>query len=187
MKAGVTYVPRSELEAIARAEGCKIEEQRSFFKITKPGSKSDNKLYLAKTVNVARVDLSGFKLKDSAELVRNLGGESFGMVHQMLRFDRTAEEISAAFRFLCRELVTFESLPKKPKGRPVGLKGSKKLTTPVQIQLAPEADPATEIATLKAKLTKLQEFAKSRNMPVSPKTIAQIENRINELQPRITG
>ena len=122
-KTGINPVPRSEFERIAKKEGCTLEQMASCIKVTK--GKSPNRLYITNPTQCARVDISNFDHPNS-DWVRNLGGESFGKVHQMLRFDRPIGDIIQAFRVLCKGLEGFESHPKKDCPRPAGFKRSRR-------------------------------------------------------------
>jgi hypothetical protein len=179
-KPGENSVPRSELEAIARSEGCTLEAMASCIKVQK--GKSPNRLYVTNPLACSRVDISNFDHPDMA-IVRNLGGESFGHVHQMLRFDRPVEDIKASFRLLCRGLDTFESHPKRERGRPVALKGSRRRTEMggPDVQVQTEETPTQHAERLIAHYNKIKEYARSIGAPISRRTVAEMTAKVEAL------
>ena len=183
MKATETYINQDDLVTIAKEAGCEVDEQKSYLKVSKPGVK-DQLLYIAKTAKVARVDLSGFELKEP-EVARYLGGEKFGRVHYQLRFDKPAAHIKAHFKQLCEGLGKFVSLPKSKRGRPVGLKGSKKQGAAV-IEVKSELTPQQTIDFLVAELNKNRELAKKMGSNLSKKTELEYSQRIEELRKQIS-
>lgn len=182
MKPTETYIPREELLSIAREAGCEILEQKSYFKISRPGVKKQL-LYVAKTNGVARVDLSGFELKEP-EVARYLGGEKQGRVHYQLRFDHPAEHIKHHFRQLCEGLGSFVSLPESKRGRPVALKGSRQQGAPVVVIQA-ELSPQQMIDKLVSDLEKKRKLAKEYGSPLSKKTEKEFADKLEELRRQI--
>ena len=181
MKADVTYIPQEEMLAIARSAGCVIEEQ-SYFKITRPGIE-DQILYIPKTKLTGRVDLSGFELKEP-EVARYLGGEKNGRVHYQLRFDKPADHIKFHFRQLCEGLGRFTSLPKSKKGRPVGLKGSRKREMPVVV-IQPQMSTQETIDRLVSELDTKRSLARKIGTPLSRRTEREYTEKIEELRKQI--
>lgn len=94
MKKGTNYIPQSDLEKLARELGLTVVEQKGFIKVA---ADSKHRVYIAKTKLVGRVDLSGFKTSGIPGVV-DLGGESFGMVHQQIDFTRPAPETLETFQ-----------------------------------------------------------------------------------------
>ena len=182
MKAEHTYIPQEEMLAIAREAGCDIEEQKSYYKITRGGG-TEQILYVAKTRGVARVDLSGFELKEP-EVARYLGGEKFGRVHYMLRFDKPAAHIKSHFRQLCLGLGGFVSLPKSKRGRPVGLKGSHKLEQPVVV-IQSELSPQQMMERLVEERDQKRAVARKMGFPLSRKTEEEYSEKIEEMRKRL--
>lgn len=182
VKAGNNGVPREQLLAIAREAGCVVEEQASYIKISRAGVK-DQLLYVALTNDVGRVDLSGFELNEP-EVTRYLGGEKFGRVHYQLRFDKPVAHIKAHFKQLCEGLGRFKSLPKSKRGRPVGLKGSKKLGAAV-VTVKSELTPQQTIDFLVSELEKKRELAKKMGSNLSKKTELEYTKKIEELRKQI--
>lgn len=185
MKAENTYVPIEKLMQIAKDSGCDIEEQKSYFKVSRDGNKKQL-LYIAKTVKVgvARVDLSGFELKQP-EVARYLGGEKFGRVHYQLRFDKPMGHILIHFKQLCDNLGSFVSLPESKRGRPVGLKGSKKQDVGVVVVKSDKTIPE-QIDALVAELDAKRKKAKEMGFPLSKKTELEYNNKIEELRKQVT-
>jgi hypothetical protein len=185
MKAENTYIPIEEMLVIARGSGCEIEEQKSYYKISKPGNK-EQLLYVAKAKKLCgRVDLSGFELKEP-EVARYLGGEKFGRVHYQLRFDKPEGHIKIHFKQLCDNLGKFTSLPKSQRGRPVGLKGSKKLSVQSVVVVKSEKTPKETIDILVAELEKKRGLAKQYGGTLSKKTEKEYLEKIEELRKQIT-
>jgi DNA-binding transcriptional MerR regulator len=182
MKTENNYISRAEMIAIAREAGCQIEEQASYLKVSRDGSE-EQLLYVAKTERVARVDLSGFELKEPG-VARYLGGEKFGRVHYQLRFDLPVENIKIHFRKLCEGLGKWVSLPRSKRGRPVGLKGSKKLATPMVV-VRTEETPQQTIDRLVAELAKKRALANEIGAPLSKKTEKEYNDKIEEQRKRL--
>jgi hypothetical protein len=179
-KAGESSVPRGDLEQIARDEGCVLEQMASCIKVTK--GKSQNRLYITNPTACSRVDVSNFDHPDTS-IVRNLGGESFGKVHQMLRFDRPVADIKEAFRLLCRGLDTFQSHAKKERARPAAMKGSKRKgeVGGPDVEVQAEETPRQHADRLIAHYRKIKDYAESVGAPVSKKTIAEMQAKVEAL------
>lgn len=180
-KQGINPVNRGEFERIAKEEGCELTSMASCIKVTK--GKSQNRLYITNPLQCARVDVSGFDYSD-LEVVRNLGGESFGKVHQMLRFDRPVETILAGFRLLCKGLDTFEAHPKKERPRPVGFRGSKRKpgqVTGPSVEVKAEETPVQHAERLIAHYRKIKKYSEMTGIPVSPKTVAEMTAKVEAL------
>jgi hypothetical protein len=183
MKAESTYIPVDEMVQIAKDSGCVIEEQKSYFKITRNGNK-EQIIYVARTKGVGRVDLSGFELKEP-EVARYLGGEKFGRVHYQLRFDRPEGHIRSHFKQLCSNLGNFTSLPKSKRGRPVGLRGSKKQEVAV-VMVKTDMTIPEQIDALVAELNKKRELAKKMGSNLSKKTELEYNNKLEELRKQVS-
>lgn len=182
MKPNLNYVPREQLEEIARSAGCTLTPMAACIKVSK--DKSKNLMYIASTKECARVDLSGFD-HPNKEWVRDLGGESFGRVHQMLRFDRPVEDIKVAFRNLCEALESFQPHAKKERIRPISFRGSKKKETVSDIVVKSEETPQEHMERLIKKMNKINEYSKQTGIPVSPKTIREYEEAMAEIKKKL--
>ena len=177
-----TSVPRSKLETIASDQGCTVDVKASYVKITK--GKSKNCLFVAKTVDVSRVDVGGFNV-DMPDTVRSLGGESHGCVHQQLRSDIKTDAYIATYTTICANLDTYESHPKKEKARPHAFKGGKrKGVETVAIVIAAET-PAETVERLIGKLTKLREVSEVMGIPVSQKTVRELNEQLEKARKSI--
>jgi hypothetical protein len=183
MKSENNYIPQEEMLQIARDAGCEVEEQKSYFKIQKPGVK-DQLIYIAKTDKVARVDLSGFELKEPG-VARYLGGEKFGRVHYQLRFDLPIDIVKIHFKKLCEGLGRWVPLAKSKRGRPVGLKGSKK--DPSQGVVVIQAELTTEqmIDKLVSERETKRALAQKMGSSLSKKTELEYEKKLEELRKQI--
>lgn len=200
MKAGQTYMVAKQFIDAAVAEGATVYEQRGFYKVGKsptagaclilqnkdePTWTGEQFMYVSRPSkalegNVARVDLSGFTVADLEQVV-NLGGESFGRVHQQLRFDKPAADILVAFRALVTGLGTHVALPKKERVRPVALKGTKLNAPTADVTVVAASTPADEINKLVAKRKMLIEMGEKTGKPVSPKTLTLIGEKLTSL------
>ena len=179
-KTGTNPVPREQLESIARAEGCTLEQMAACVKVTK--GKSSNRLYITNPAQCARVDVSNFDYPDRG-VVRDLGGESFGKVHQMVRFDRPAGDILRDFHLLCRGLDAFESHPKKERQSPASFKGSRRrgenLGPSVEVQS--EETPAQHAERLIKHYGEIKRYAQMKGVGVSKKTTMEFTTKVAAL------
>lgn len=105
MKKNVTYVGCWKLELICAEYGATMLPQSGFIKVA--GAKG-RQLYIAKTKNVGRVDLSGF-LFDGPGVI-NLGDASFGAVKQQLDFSRDEDDILTSFRSILDYMLTLPAV-----------------------------------------------------------------------------
>lgn len=185
MKADVTYVPVEEMLSIAKGSGCVVEQQKSYYKISRPGVKEQLLYIPTARKEVGRVDLSGFELKEP-EVARYLGGEKFGRVHYQLRFDKPADHIKIHFKQLCDNLGKFVSLPSSKRGRPVGLKGSKRQGEMQVVVIKSEMTIPQQIDYLVAELNKKRELASKMGSTISKKTEIEYANKIEELRKQVT-
>jgi hypothetical protein len=192
MKSGVTYISVEEFLKVAKECGCKLEGQAGFHKVTREGAKAI--LYVSKTKNCGRVDISQTVIEGRPEEFENLGGNHYGKVHQRLNFGgqgmagqdlpaRTKEQILATFKWLCTELHTFSPLPAKERNRPVALKGSqpkpesmKTATTPATPEVS--SDPVVTLQEEVAKRAKLYKTAADMKSNISPATAGKLTKKI---------
>lgn len=179
-KTGINPVPRGEFERIAKEEGCVLEQMASCIKVTK--GKSQNRMYITNPAQCARVDISGFDHSDK-DIVRDLGGESFGKVHQMLRFDRPVEAILSGFRILCKGLEGFEPHPKKDRPRPAGFRGSRKKGNQPgpSVEVKAEESPKQHAERLIKHYQMIKKYSEMTGIPVSIKTINEMTEKVSAL------
>lgn len=99
-----------KLMTVIRENGFSILEQAGYYKVT---AAKGRQLYVAKTQEVGRVDISGFEMPATVG-VKDLRGERFGGVKQQLDFDGTYDEaaILVTFRAVCEHM---KSLPPAEK------------------------------------------------------------------------
>ena len=176
-----SYIPIARLETIAREEGCTLVEKTTCIMVVK-GSNKTNRLYIARTRDVARVNINGFKIPD-AELAATPPGGPVGTFLQVVRFDHSEGDVLRNFRTICRGLDTYKSEPKKPRGRPAGFRRNKNTPIPgptVEVQV--EESPRQHMDRLVAELAKKRDLATKLGFPLSPKTIASFEQKIADLQ-----
>lgn len=170
-------IQRVQLESIAKKSGCDVDVKASYVKITK-GATSKNCMFVAKTKDVSRIDIGGFDYIGVHALVRNLGGESHGCVHQQLRSDVTREQMLAGFEVLCLGLDSFESHPKRVRPSPHTFKFSKRKNIETIIVKVDET-PAQTVTRLVAKLNTIRDQSTKMGIPVSPKTERELGDQIN--------
>lgn len=174
-------IPIDRLKDIAKKAGCTLTDKTTCVMVTK-GANKQNRLYIAKTANVSRVNVNGFKCPDT-NLTATPPGGPVGTFLQVVRFDLPDNQVLANFKVLCESLDTYKSEPKKPRGRPAGFRRSKKqpIAGPT-VEVQAEETPAQHADRLVAELTKKQELAAKLGFPLSPKTIASFETKIAELR-----
>lgn len=173
MKSGVTYVEQGKFLAIAQELGLSTKEQKGFVKVWDAG-KGENaqRLYVAKTKKVGRVDLSGFEVEFGAQ---HLGGEKFGGVSQQLDMSLPEEDILTNFRALCEHMKSLPApAPKERKAREPKAEGKVQGT-------APAHDPMAEKRSLLARKQKAVEIATKRGAEVSQELVAEIKQLEEEL------
>ena len=175
-------VQREKLEQLARDAGCTVEVKASYVKVTK--GKSKNCLFVAKTKEVSRVDIGGFSVSQP-EFIKDLGGESHGCVKQQIKSDITNEQFLKAYGFLCRGLDAFTPHPKKERQRPHGFRRSKKQGVESVVIVKSEETPEQTIERLVAKRKKLEQVSKEMGIPVSPKTIKEIEEQLEKARKQV--
>lgn len=197
MKVGQTYIERETFIRIAKEAGCKIEDQASFSRITKPGNE-ENKVFVSKSQSVGRIDLSGFTVgaeqgftvtaREKGEVkshgdVDRFGGDNGGTngrVLQWLEFRRNRDDVLGAFRRILEGLATWPTLPHKKRGRVAGFKGSKR-TEPMApvVQVVAAETPEQTVDRLVAELAKKRDMAKQMNSTLSKKTEEEYRAKID--------
>lgn len=112
-KAGLTYVAQEKFLKIVDELGLVRKEQKGFIKVWDP-KKGENaqRLYVAKTKSVGRVDLSHFEVQFGGV---DLGGEKFGGVSQQLNMCLPEEDILTNFRALCEHMAGLPAPEPKAK------------------------------------------------------------------------
>ena len=108
-KPNVTYVPRELFENILAEHGLPTKVQSGFIRVEGP---KGNRLYVAATKKVGRIDISGFEVAHLGQ-VPHCG--VFGNVKQQMRMDGTEAEVLARFESLLRSLMTQPAKVKAPK------------------------------------------------------------------------
>jgi hypothetical protein len=174
-------IPIDRLKAIAKKAGCTLTDKTTCVMVTK-GSNKQNRLYIAKTRDVSRVNVNGFKIPD-ANLAAIPAGGPVGTFLQVVRFDLADNVVLANFQTICENLDTYKSEPKKPRGRPAGFRRSK--NAPIAgptVEVKAEETPKQHAERLVAELAKKRELAAKLGFPLSPKTIASFESKIAELR-----
>jgi hypothetical protein len=176
-----TYIDRDILVKVAKEAGCKLTEKTTCIMVTR-GSNKDNRLYIAKTRDVSRINVNGFKCPDTA-LTKTPDGGPVGTFLQVVRFDYPEATVLANWRTLCTNLDSYKSEPKKPRGRPAGFRRSKKqpMQGPV-IEVQSEETPKQHMERLISELAKKRKIATEMGYPLSPKTIIEFEKKIEELR-----
>lgn len=167
------------LLSIAREEGCTLTEKTTCVMITR--GKSDNRLYVAKTQNVARVNVNGFKIPDP-EVAKSPEGGPVGTFLQVIRFDHPEPKVLENFRSVCRGLDQYAPEEKKKRGRPAGLKGSKREEAPgPALQVVAAETPEEHAERLVREYRQKKSIAAQMGYPLSRKTVAEYIARAAEL------
>lgn len=179
-----TCISRDILCKIAKDEGCNLVEKVTCIMVTK-GANKNNRLYIAKTKDVARVNVNGFRCPDT-NLTAPPPGGPVGTFLQVVRFDHPENVVLANFRTICKNLDTYKSEPKKPRGRPMGFKRSKKqpMQGPV-VEVQAEETPAQHMERLIGELNKKKALAVKMGFPLSPKTVMEYERKIEEVRQKV--
>lgn len=180
------YVARDKFEEIIKGQGATFTEQSGFLKVS---GASGRHIYVAKSANVGRVDLSGFELPIDHPGVKPLKGESRGPVTQEIMFDdRAPDEILATFSEALALMLTLPARAKEKARqpgtpRPQKIKATTITTTPVAMVLAGskvETQPTMNIPSdpnemtvpqKRARLELIRKIAAERNMGVSSRAL----------------
>lgn len=175
-------IPFDTLLAIAREEGCTLTDKTTCVMVTK-GSNTNNRLYVARTRDVSRINVNGCKIPD-AEIAMTPPGGPVGTFVQVIRFDCSNAQALEHFRLACRSLDTWPSIPKKPRGRPAGgFKNSKKQEPQgPTVEVKAEETPAQHLERLVKELEQKKAMAAKIGFPLSKKTIAAFEEKIAKLR-----
>jgi hypothetical protein len=176
-----SYIPREQLVKIAEEAGCILTDKTTCIMVTK-GKNKDNRLYIAKTRDVARINVNGFKCPDTNLTAPPKDGP-VGTFLQVVRFDHPVPTVLANFRTLCENLDSYKSEPKKARGRPAGFRRSKNkpMAGPV-VEVQAEETPKQHMERLVGELAKKKELAAKIGFPLSPKTIKDFEIKIEDLR-----
>lgn len=175
MKTGITYVDRSKFEALLVKHGFGVMIQSGFLRVDGPRG---NRIYVAATKRVGRVDISGFEVGPTVGKTPHMGVS--GNVKQQLRMDGTEDEVLERFEKLLEELKTQtakEPKPKaaaKPKAAP---KTDGDATGEVEAAPAETVSPVDEASAARrarlASIAKVKELAAKMNQTVSKKILAE--------------
>lgn len=100
-------VDREKILQVIRDNGLSVDEQSAYFKCSYGSGKQ--KIYVAKTKKVTRVDLGGFGHGIDHPAVKHISPETakelrLGKVRGQLDFEKSEEEILDALVHACREL-----------------------------------------------------------------------------------
>lgn len=157
MRKNVTYISSSKLLDVVAQAGLKANDQAGFIKV--PAAKG-RQVYIAKTKQVGRVDISGFLF--AGEGVKDLGAISFGAVKQQLDFTRTEEEILKTFAEVLEHMKTLAPAEKVVKQAPMARTKNSK---------APERKVAPKEELL-GRLALIKKVAAQHGTNVSTETLA---------------
>lgn len=175
-------VKMERLRSIAIEEGCTLVDKATCVRVTK--GEQGNRLYIARTQDVSRININGFRIQDK-DIARSPKNGVMGTFLQELRFDLPECQVLENFRNVCRNLDKFVPEPKKPKGRPAGLRGSKKREIKTIIPpLATDEEKLSPKELAKALLTKYKEkmeLAAQVGFALSKKTVEEFRSRLRQL------
>ena len=173
-------IPIERLKAIAVAAGCKLTEKTTCVMVTR-GDNKNNRLYIAKTRDVSRVNINGFKIEDPS-LAATPSGGPVGTFLQVVRFDLPDPQVLENFRKICERLDSYKGEPKKPRGRAAVFKKSKKAAPAgPTVEVQAEETPAQHAARLVAEFNKKRDLSAKLGFPLSPKTVESFRAKLAEL------
>ena len=110
MKKNITYVRAEKFAAlVSQYPQLGVTQNSGFIKVELGG----RRLYVAKTKNVGRIDVSGYVTKVAG--VRDLGDDRFGNVTGQVDFTRNETDILITFEALLEELVSSPAIETKAK------------------------------------------------------------------------
>jgi hypothetical protein len=178
-RAQFTKIPHDELIAVAKECGCKLVDKAGWVRVEVEGAKA--RFYIPKNKEVRRIDIAEALVTGREDEIVDLGGESFGRVKQMVRFDRSKDEVIATLRALFTSAATLELQPARVRAKPVALPGSAPAAGGA-VEVKSELSVAQQIDALVAKKQKLIDTAAAMNAKVSEKRLANIDAKIAELQ-----
>ena len=156
-----TFATREQYETLLALKGLPHTIQSGFIRVE--GAKG-NRLYVAATKTVRRIDISGFEVSREIAKVPHVG--VFGNVKQQMKMDGSSEDQLARFELLLGELIAQPAkvpAPKAPKAKKDKTLGA----APVKV---PETDEAKE-----ARKALIRKIALEKGVSVSSKSIAQAE------------
>lgn len=162
-----TYIEQNKFEMIAKEMGFQPLEQAACLKISGP---EGNNVYVAKTKDVGRIDISGFKVPIEWGVINLTEYQRIGAVEQQIDFSdtRSEEEILLTFRKILELLPT---LPAVKRTR-------RRSAMPGAIQKIEAKQPeksASELAEEKAKrLALIQRVAQEKGAEISSETVAAL-------------
>lgn len=114
MKKQITYVAFAQIETLVKAEGLTMLQGAAFMRINDPRNEN-RRVYIAKTKEVGRVDISGYEpkapgviplTKDEAKAKR------IGNVRGQLDFTKPSTEVMANLALVLKELKGEDIGPK---------------------------------------------------------------------------
>lgn len=147
MKKNTTYIARNVLEALILKSGLATEEKKGWTLVGKFGT-GGARIYVPHTKNVGRVDLSAFTVDCAEYGVKDLGGESFGNVHQQLDFSLPAEQVLVNFEKLLAHIDTLakpEKTPRKQSAKAAAPVAAPVAATPEEVRRKKILDRAQEL------------------------------------------
>jgi len=161
------FFARGQYELILNEKGVPYTEQSGFLRVE--GAKG-NRLYVASTKTVRRIDISGFET--DRDLAKSPHTGPFGNVKQQMRLDGDEGEVLFRFAELVDRLLAqpakqpAEKAPKAPKEKKA--KGERK-----GWGATPKAPPPDDEAQKAARIALIKKVAAEKGMAISPKSIAQ--------------
>ena len=160
MKKNVTYVARSEFETILSHLGMPTKVQSGFIRVEGP---KGNRLYVAATKKVGRIDISGFEVGSSG-VTPHCG--VFGNVKQQMDMSGTEAEVLERFKVIIGLLLSQPEKVKEVKTKAPRAPRGKKEKKGWGAKAVPVAQP------ISARLAAIQAYAEKNGLSVSAKTLA---------------
>jgi hypothetical protein len=162
-----TYIEQNKFENIAKELGYNILEQAACLKISGP---TGNNVYVLKTKDVGRVDISGFKVPEEWGIISLTEYQRIGAVEQQIDFNssRSEEEILNTFRMVLEHMKTCPEV--KRTRRRSAMPGTIQKIEAKQPDKTPD-----EVAAEKAKrLALIQRVADEKGVQVCAETVAAL-------------
>lgn len=162
MKKEINYVDAARFEEIIRNANLPYTAQAGFVKVHGPKGRQ---VYVAKTKNVGRVDISGFEMEGQGYIPFPDHG---GSVKQQLDFSLPEAQVLANFEKLLKHMATLPPVEKKgraatratPRPKATGWSGQVESSSPVPKESRKET---------------LQRISKQMGVPLSKKTQAELD------------
>lgn len=171
-----TYISFDTLVKIAEEEGCEVILKTTCALVRK--GKVNNRLYIARTKDVRRININGFHIPDPT-IARTPRGGPVGTFVQEFNFSLPEPQVLANWRKVCRELDQFTPDPKKERQRPANFRRKKDEVVPgPSVEVKAEESVAEHAERLIAEFKKKRDLSAKMGFPLSPKTVSEFQAKV---------